>query len=188
MRKRFQDAVIVTQELGIQYLWINFLCICQGDKRDWEREGSRMSEVCANIYLTIAAASAKDGSMGYFTRCAARKYETFNIAVSEHTTGKLYAFLVRVEGERSKRVRVQAVGAPQRQGMDSPRTHLKPSKSVFRNRSKFFECNKEFHSEEGVYAEGRYLSVGEHLGVLASEPMELGEQLRYLWDHLTLIT
>ncbi|EEU41513.1 uncharacterized protein NECHADRAFT_87671 [Fusarium vanettenii 77-13-4] len=62
--KTFQDAIVVTRELGKQYLWIDALCIIQGPEGDWESEAGRMEHVFANAYCTIAANSAggwKDG-------------------------------------------------------------------------------------------------------------------------------
>ena len=32
--KTFQDAICITRELGVKYLWIDSLCICQDDKGD----------------------------------------------------------------------------------------------------------------------------------------------------------
>ncbi|KAF2869675.1 hypothetical protein BDV95DRAFT_497373 [Massariosphaeria phaeospora] len=56
--KTFADAVNITRSLDVQYLWIDSLCILQGNAEDWEREAARMNEVYANCYVMIAA----DGS------------------------------------------------------------------------------------------------------------------------------
>jgi len=65
--KTYQDAIFITRLLGIRYLWIDSLCICQDDNGDWQRESAKMGLVYSNAYLTIAAASAKDSSVGLFT-------------------------------------------------------------------------------------------------------------------------
>ena len=60
----FQDAVKITAMLGFQYLWIDSLCIIQGDKDDWQQQGARMAQIYQNSALTIAgpaSASAYDG-------------------------------------------------------------------------------------------------------------------------------
>lgn len=54
----YQDAITLTRELGIGYIWIDALCIVQNSQRDWEKECSKMAETYANAYLTIAAASS----------------------------------------------------------------------------------------------------------------------------------
>lgn len=60
-----QDAIKVTRQLGICYLWIDSLCIIQGDTTDWEIESSRMGGIYRNAYLTIAASRAAGDSEGF---------------------------------------------------------------------------------------------------------------------------
>ncbi|KIJ28960.1 hypothetical protein M422DRAFT_189093, partial [Sphaerobolus stellatus SS14] len=36
--KMFQDAVALTRGIGIQYIWIDSLCIIQWNKADWEQQ------------------------------------------------------------------------------------------------------------------------------------------------------
>ena len=66
--KTFRDAVQVTRELGIQYLWIDSLCIIQWNQKDWEHEAARMEGVFASAYCTIAASSAVDSEAGFLKR------------------------------------------------------------------------------------------------------------------------
>ena len=60
----YQDAIVITRWLGIQYIWIDSLCIIQDDSADWERQSSRMAAIYGNSFLTIAATSAADGNGG----------------------------------------------------------------------------------------------------------------------------
>jgi hypothetical protein len=39
--KTVRDAVVVTPMLGLQFLWVDALCIVQGDSSDWQRESSK---------------------------------------------------------------------------------------------------------------------------------------------------
>ncbi|KAH8731712.1 heterokaryon incompatibility protein-domain-containing protein [Phaeosphaeriaceae sp. PMI808] len=66
--KTFRDAVRVTRELGIQYLWIDSLCIIQWNTEDWKHEADRMEGVYASAYCTIAATSAVDSEEGFLKR------------------------------------------------------------------------------------------------------------------------
>ncbi|TLD28613.1 hypothetical protein PspLS_04269 [Pyricularia sp. CBS 133598] len=54
----FQDAIAVTRELGVRYLWIDALCILQDDKEDWEIESSRMASIYRGAALVIGASMA----------------------------------------------------------------------------------------------------------------------------------
>jgi len=64
----FRDAVQVTRELGIRYLWIDSLCIIQDkhDCRDWYHEANLMDKVYLHSYCNISAADANDSTGGLF--------------------------------------------------------------------------------------------------------------------------
>jgi Heterokaryon incompatibility protein (HET) len=62
--RSFRDAIAITKGLGVQYLWIDSLCIVQNDTADWEREAGRMAQVYENAYITIATDAAKDPTCG----------------------------------------------------------------------------------------------------------------------------
>jgi hypothetical protein len=68
--KTFQDAVTVARELGVQFLWIDSLCIIQDDKEDWQCESECMEKVFASAYCTIAATSARNSNEGFLSRPA----------------------------------------------------------------------------------------------------------------------
>jgi hypothetical protein len=63
--KTFQDAIIVTHELGVPYLWIDSLCIIQDDISDWDREASQTARVYTNAYINIAALNSDDDAKGF---------------------------------------------------------------------------------------------------------------------------
>ncbi|TDZ35221.1 hypothetical protein CTRI78_v011523 [Colletotrichum trifolii] len=64
----FQQAVEMTRQLGIRYLWIDSLCIIQDDGADWEREAAQMVNVYRNGYATIAVSWSHDSQGGCYTR------------------------------------------------------------------------------------------------------------------------
>lgn len=64
--KTFQDAVKVTRSLGIQYLWIDSLCIIQNDDNDWRQESAQMHIIYRDSYLTIAASKSNGPNGGLF--------------------------------------------------------------------------------------------------------------------------
>lgn len=65
-----QDAVRVTREIGLRYLWVDALCILQGQDaeaiNDWNIEVSKMDNVYRNAFVTISAAAAQNASGGLF--------------------------------------------------------------------------------------------------------------------------
>ncbi|KAL8982592.1 MAG: hypothetical protein Q9205_002940 [Flavoplaca limonia] len=62
----FQHAIIITQNLGYRYVWIDSLCIIQDDPDDWAFQSSTMSRVYSNSVLTIAALWGDDSHSGCF--------------------------------------------------------------------------------------------------------------------------
>lgn len=66
----FRDTAIFARELGLEYVWIDSMCIIQGDERDWQRESTKMYSVYSNAYITFAAAAAHDSHDGLFSRRA----------------------------------------------------------------------------------------------------------------------
>ena len=51
------DAITITERLGMQYIWVDALCIIQDEKKDKEFELGKMSQYYRNSYLTIAAST-----------------------------------------------------------------------------------------------------------------------------------
>ncbi|CAI9629179.1 unnamed protein product [Alternaria burnsii] len=72
--KTLQDAIRLTRTLGIQYIWIDSLCIIQDCDEDKNREMARMANIYKNAIFTISAARARscdDGFLGEQERRAA---------------------------------------------------------------------------------------------------------------------
>jgi hypothetical protein len=56
----YKDAIQITRQLGIRYLWIDSLCLIQDNREIWRAEASKMAEIYKNSYITIAATNAID--------------------------------------------------------------------------------------------------------------------------------
>jgi hypothetical protein len=64
LSRTFRDAIAVSRRLGVQYLWIDALCITQDDNQDKADEIPRMHVIYEGAVLTISAMSARDGRGG----------------------------------------------------------------------------------------------------------------------------
>ena len=51
----FKDVITIARKLGVQYIWIDSLCIIQDSQEDWEIESSKMASYYGNAYITLAA-------------------------------------------------------------------------------------------------------------------------------------
>ncbi|KAI0113981.1 heterokaryon incompatibility protein-domain-containing protein [Nemania sp. FL0031] len=64
--KTFQEASIICHELGIDYLWIDSLCIVQDDLEDWDCQSKVMGSIYEKSFLMISAAGSSDPTGGCF--------------------------------------------------------------------------------------------------------------------------
>ena len=60
-----QDAIRVTQSLGVRFLWVDSLCIIQDDPQDMAKELSMMPDYYENSLVTICAASSSSCVQGF---------------------------------------------------------------------------------------------------------------------------
>ena len=71
----FRDSIEFCLAIGINYLWIDALCIVQDDDADWHIEAAKMADVYQNSYITLAATSASSGTAGCFHGSSNSKQE-----------------------------------------------------------------------------------------------------------------
>lgn len=53
--RTLREAIAVTRSLGLPFMWIDALCIIQGDEDNWKRESLTMFQVYSQAAVTIAA-------------------------------------------------------------------------------------------------------------------------------------
>lgn len=105
----FQDAITTARALDIPFLWIDSVCILQGDKNDWEMEGSKMADVYSNATICIAATDANDDSEGFLKTRKQQPYITIDVTFSAPTTDsklmktRMYSRLSLVENPTFER-------------------------------------------------------------------------------------
>lgn len=63
--KTLQDAIFITYLLGLEYIWIDALCIIQDDDDDKANEISRMHDIYKAAFVTLIAASASRSTEGF---------------------------------------------------------------------------------------------------------------------------
>jgi hypothetical protein len=65
LSKTIQDAIHCTRQLGVQYLWVDTLCIIQDSLEDKAEEIRKMSSIYKNALVTISAAKAASCDEGF---------------------------------------------------------------------------------------------------------------------------
>ncbi|KAI8213173.1 Mitogen-activated protein kinase kinase kinase YODA [Colletotrichum sp. SAR 10_76] len=74
----FKDAVTITRELNIRYLWIDSLCIIQGPDGDFTEQSKHMEDVFSSAYCVLAASRAAGQCDGFLGDRVGRDYITFS--------------------------------------------------------------------------------------------------------------
>lgn len=59
-----RDAMILVLSLGIRYLWVDSLCIVQGDREEWEYMAPLMGRIYGNSTVNICAAAGNGSHHG----------------------------------------------------------------------------------------------------------------------------
>jgi hypothetical protein len=64
--RNFSDAVTITRQIKIRYLWIDSLCIQQDSIEEWEAESTNMGLIYANAKCIISATASENSNGGCF--------------------------------------------------------------------------------------------------------------------------
>ncbi|THV54849.1 hypothetical protein BGAL_0018g00050 [Botrytis galanthina] len=91
--KTFRDVITIARFLGFSWLWIDSLCIIQGDSEDWSKEASRMATVYGLSSLNIAATAAPDGTTGCLFERDLRYTEMHKAEVKINNQKQVYTIL-----------------------------------------------------------------------------------------------
>ncbi|KAH9908281.1 heterokaryon incompatibility protein-domain-containing protein [Xylariomycetidae sp. FL2044] len=76
MSRSQQEAMTITRGLGIGYLWIDSLCIVQGDREEWAYESTLMGRVYGRASVTLVAGRSDDSLKGFMENTVAETWDT----------------------------------------------------------------------------------------------------------------
>ncbi|KAJ4986560.1 hypothetical protein SVAN01_07996 [Stagonosporopsis vannaccii] len=60
-----KDAIYFTYSLGVEYIWIDCLCIVQDDADDWAAEAARLADIYSGAWVVLAATRSNDVAQGF---------------------------------------------------------------------------------------------------------------------------
>lgn len=143
----------VAQHFGVDYIWIDRLCIFQDFPEDWQREASAMRDVYRNALFSISVLGAKDDQDGCFFERDPTKAGPTIVSFKLTEDGEEKAFILRDEKGWSWRLLFEKEPLVQRswvvqERLLAPRTLHSGSKQVF------WECREPICCEmhpQGVY-------------------------------------
>jgi hypothetical protein len=175
LTQTFKDAIEAAQALGIDYIWIDSLCIIQDkDSDDWAVESAKMSNVYGNSYLNIAATSAPDGRYGLFQVGKEHRNTSFRAWTSGKSKNRVsYHCVPYYMYENSM------LNAPLMQRAWVVQERLLSSRTVhFTSTQVFWECDRKMLCEAYPIRMDEYLITRE-IGRLLKKPL-----LEYRWESI----
>ncbi|PQE23603.1 heterokaryon incompatibility protein [Rutstroemia sp. NJR-2017a BVV2] len=84
-----QDAIIITRNLNIRFLWVDAICIIQDDERDQATEIRGMGAIYKQATLTIAAMSSENAYRGFIKKSVAKRGSLFPFLLPNGTLGRI---------------------------------------------------------------------------------------------------
>nr|RBR01125.1 hypothetical protein FVER53263_10621 [Fusarium verticillioides] len=154
-----QDLIKLAREIHVRYLWIDSICICQGDYDDWERESAKMLSIYANSYITVAASKAKDHSEGLFSETTPREYKKFEYKFGD-ISGQAMAFNLPIDKESGANSYVSLPDEPLSDRGWALQERVLPYRSLlYTKQQMFFECSEGFRGEDGTALDSRFINV-----------------------------
>lgn len=90
--KTHRDAIVTTRALGIEYLWIDSLCILQDSHTDWEIESKKMDQYYGNSYVTICVDGAEGTDGGFLNPKESSPFDPIHLEqeLSSRQIGNLF--------------------------------------------------------------------------------------------------
>lgn len=176
----FIDAVTIARRLGLRYLWIDSLCICQDDASDWARESSRMVDVYSNAHIVIAANRSDDSNGGVFHSRAARLNTVFKLPDGEDDVHAMLLFQSD-----------QAMAYTATEFLDEPLTGrgwalqervLAKRVIHYNDRQIYFECDQGIFAEDGSHQKERRCRLNDRLSPSRESPPSSGSLRDYEED------
>lgn len=89
-------------DLGLEYIWIDSLCIIQDDTQDWKIQAAQMCDIYRGSYVTIAAtcsSSSDDGLFRTIPRLPINGHDLFIYETAQHLYGPAISGMPNAEDD-----------------------------------------------------------------------------------------
>ena len=140
--RTFKDAIQITRNLGVGYLWIDSLCIIQDSMDDWRRESRLMDKVYRNSTCNIMAEAAVNCDGGLFFERDPKRLGVF-ILDEKQTSSLSHRSALCVTQDFVNAKSDKRKGSPlYSRGWVCQERWLSPRQVSFHSNQVFWECTK----------------------------------------------
>ncbi|KAK0724024.1 heterokaryon incompatibility protein-domain-containing protein [Apiosordaria backusii] len=148
--RTFQDAFQITKSLGINFLWIDALCILQGNVADWNRESAKMPYIYSRAAFCIAADSSDGANGGCFNKPGTERKEAGD-SIKIRTTrsdGAESSLLVYKTNPLNSQPNAIQDGAVSLRGWTYQERILSPCILHYTSEQLFWECRHHYLAQD----------------------------------------
>lgn len=153
----FQDGITVARQLGLDWIWIDALCIIQHDAHDWDVEAAKMSQYYSNAHVTIMASSSPAGAMPFLgprdRKWTAARFE------GAREDGSTFALEARLMQAREFDGSINSWGPLTTRAWTFQEHLLSPRTVHFTPAEVIWDCREDRQSECGVLYINKYESL-----------------------------
>ncbi|TGO39358.1 hypothetical protein BHYA_0055g00100 [Botrytis hyacinthi] len=150
----FEDAILITRSLGLEYLWIDCLCIIQDSREDWEIESKHMGDVYHNAVVTLAAAAASkatDGMLHTFRSYDLTGGPAIKLKLSRESTSEDTIDIVHRDSTREDLRHLLYDGPLANRGWTLQEEVLCPRTLYYGHQQLHWQCLHQYSSGDGIH-------------------------------------
>lgn len=168
-----KDAIQFTRGLGMDYLWVDALCIIQDSEDDKAVQISRMSEIYSNAFLTLAACDGASVDSGLPGVSMPRTATQIEVGLPKSEAGAPINLLTSLSPQRESFLSWTNQCSWSKRAWTLQEQALSKRMVLFMNQQIFWRCGTAGLSEE-LALETRLATVELHaLGEAAGSPWTL---------------
>ncbi|KAF5627141.1 hypothetical protein F52700_8624 [Fusarium sp. NRRL 52700] len=171
-----RDTIELARQLGIRYIWIDALCIIQGDKDDWERESKLMAKVYGHATLTITAGRSGDARNSFIANTYKQPSPCCEFPLGDGQGGNVIVGPLRSAD----------YGITETRGWCCQEKRLSRRVVFFGKEQLFFLCRSSGYSEDRSYQEGKSILLHSFLSTSNENPQLTRDRLLQYWDEIVV--
>ncbi|TGO61200.1 hypothetical protein BCON_0029g00430 [Botryotinia convoluta] len=150
----FVDAILITRSLGLEYLWIDCLCIIQDSREDWDIESKHMGDVYHDAVVTLAAAAASkatDGMLHTFSSYDLTGGPAIKLKLSQESTSEDTVDIVHRDSTREDLGHLLYKGPLANRGWTLQEEILCPRTLYYGHQQLHWQCLHRYSSGDGIH-------------------------------------
>ncbi|KAF5968999.1 hypothetical protein FBULB1_10463 [Fusarium bulbicola] len=171
-----RDTIALSRQLGIRYIWIDALCIIQGNKDDWERESKLMAKVYGHATLTITAGRSGDARNSFIPNSYKQPAPCCEFPLGDGQGGNVTVGPLRSAD----------FGITETRGWCCREKRLSRRIVFFGKEQLFFLSRSSGYSEDRSYQEGKSILLHNFLNTSSGDTQLIRDRLLRYWDEIVV--